>query len=540
MNRTCRVSLVLASTLGLSAWGACNRPQQPPTLPVPKTAPVAVPVPKAPADDSLFAYLRIRDPGRIAKALLGERAERAAQQQGLSLAELSPGKNAAVFLWDPGTQGFSAPPVAALLPVPPQGTLATRLAHAAGSEMVRPFGEATLSAMNPFGMARATAAGAALNQLTDEPQGSDAQLYVHVAAILARYGDQLRGGLNSALTAGAGSAGAAPSPQAALGMLGGYLDRLAAIKSLTLSLALLPQDLEIGTVVEDRAAAKDAGPFAVPDLTGLLPADDIRFQWNVRDLRRSLDQLWALYLPMLQERPAVRDQVRGLFDELARVCPQMQSAVAISLNPQSGVHAFGVTRPTDAQGLLEFARRAAGAISKGPLHDLYKDLFKQGGRAELSLQVQLQPAVRKLKGWPVDRYQYHLSASGPTPPESKALIEKLNRANYEVMRLGPYVIFALNAPIDGLVTQVLEGKASRPLRAHSAYPPGGFYYGDVDIAGFWSGVKALLPPTEAARLPSLPGPVGVMTFSGFEGPAATYYRAQLPRALLALLGVSPQ
>ena len=528
------LSLLLCTALGLSG---CNRARQPVTLPIPAVTQVPIPLPFVPADDSLFGYLRVRDPLALLRALSslsgGERLEALALARGWPLTDLKPGAGAALFVWDPAGQPLAATPVAAVLPVASSSALATRLHRAAGDGLVRGDGGGTLAALNPPGLARATAAGPALWQVAASQDPADVLLYVNLAGLLDRYGAQARSALRAASALGLSGATPTPgqpSPKATMAMLERLLDRLNTVKATSLSLSLSPEAVELATVVQERAGGTGGrGPVAAPDLTRLLPAAEVRLQWNARDLKRWVREYWEVYGALWSEQPALQAQLKSTLDEWAQVTPQAEMAVAVTLRPQ--VRAYLISKVADAGAALRVMRRAAASISSAGLQERYRE---QG----LRISVTVEPALRKLQGWPVDRYRYQVAVVDPgkVPAAARALFERLNGATYEAMQLGPYLVASFNDPLDVLAADVVAGRGGGALRARRVYPAGAVSYGDVDLEGLWAGVKALLPPEAGARLPAPPPHLGVATWFSYEGDQAALYRVQLPRTLLGLLG----
>lgn len=521
---------VTLSLLVLSA-GACNRAQKPATLPVPAVTRVAIPLAKAPSDDALLGYLRVRDPLKLSRGLFGDQVDAFAERRGLPLTSLRPGDGAAIFVWDPEGQPISATPVAAVLPVAAESPLGQRLSRMTGDGLMQGGRDGILAALNPPGMARATALGAAtLWQVARSQEPGDLGVYVNLASLVSRYGPRARealAGLAQNLPDKPATPGQ-PSPRAGLSMIEKLLDKVQSLKSLSFMVSLLPGDIEMATVVEDKQG-QPSEPLAVPDLTPLLPAGEVRVQFNVRDAQRWAREYWNVYGGVFAEQPGVAAQLKSLMDDFAKVAPRSQVAVAVALKPT--LRFYVIQAVPDAGALVALWRRNVAQMSSGPVHEMYAH---QG----IDMQISVTPAVRKLYGWPVDRYRYQVKGGDKFPPKVREFMGKVSEAPVEVMQLGNYVLVTMNDTADGLAQAVLTGRGGGAVRARAVYPAGGTSYGDVDLNGLWSGLREVLPPRDAQRMPELPAGMGPATFASFEGDGASYYRTQFPRALLGMLGVN--
>lgn len=519
------VALALCGALLGSACG----PKNPPALPVSEAKPIAVPMPAAPQDASLFAYLKIRDARQTVDMFGGPALTAGAAAQGLNLTELQPGRPAAVFAWDPdGADSPQAVPAVALLPIPAQGTLAGRLKLLATSAEVEPFPDGTIASMNAAVAERARAGREGLVQLLNAPLPFDGLLYLNASGIVNRYLPTLRNGLHAmepVLTAAAIQRPDAPSPKSIIGTLDGLFSSLEGLRAIAVGAKPYDGGLEISTLVQEQKA-HPGGPVSSPDLAQFLPVGDVRLVWNSRDTKRMLDFFMSVYGPILDDKPGVKAQVMPLVDEWAKASQRIDSAMSVSFGGEHGFRGHGLMRVDNAQAAFALVARSVQLFQAGPVHDAYKAMG-------IDVQVVRKAKARKLFGWPVDRYEYHLTMGQQVAdPASLAMMNKLSNMTYEVAQIGPYVAYALNGSLDDIVKPLFTGKGPNPMKATGAFPPGGHLYMECNVSSLLSGFKSLLPPPAADRLPSLPPqPDPVMLF-GYDSGDTGYYKLRVPGPLL--------
>lgn len=519
------VALALSSAL----LGSACAPKNPPALPVSEAKPIVVPMPAPPQDATLFGYLKLRDARQTVELFGGPMLTAGAAQQGLNLTELQQGRPAAVFAWDP--QGADAPqavPAVALLPMPAQGTLAARLKLLAATAELEPFPDGTMASMNPAVADRARAGREGLVQVLNAPLPFDGLLYLNAAAILNRYLPTLRGGLHAMeplLTAAAAQRKDAPSPKSIIGTLDGLFNSLEGLRAVAVGAKPYDGGIEISTLVQAQPW-QAGGPVPAPDLAQFLPLGDVRLVWNSRDIKRLVDFFMAIYGPMLDEKPGVRAQVMPLIDEWLKAGRRMDSAMSMSFGGERGFRGHGLMRVDNAAAAFALVGKSVQLFQAGPVHDAYKSMG-------VDLQIVRQAKTRKLFGWPVDRYEYRLTMSAQMPdPAMAAVWNKLSNMTYEVAQIGPYVAYALNGSLDEIVKPLFVGKGPNPMKATAAFPPGGHFYVDCNVASLLAGFKSMLPPPTAERLPDLPPQTDPVLLFGYDSGETGYYKLRVPGPLL--------
>lgn len=518
-------------------------PKQPPKLPVAAVQPVPVPMPATPPPSNapLFGYVKLRDLSRAISLFGGEATlGPLAQAQGVNLGEIVAGKPLSLFLWDPDRVDTPfALPLVGVFPVPAEGTIAGRLTSMNPSLKAEPWGELTAIGMNPKALDQARDQKDALLGIAGAETPFDALVYLHVDAMMSKYAPVLRQGIRAMLPMLALSAGrqpGAPSATSTVAMLEGLVSSLETVRGVAIGARPYDGGVELSALLQDKAARPgEKGPIAAPNLMQFLPAGDVNVVWNSRDVQRIVDFYMRLYGPILDEQPQLRTAIQGLVDEWMKIGRKSEMAASISLGGERLFRMQGLLRVDNPAALLALGRKTAGMFGQGPLHDAYK-------RLGVELQISTKQGVRKVQGWPVDRYEYKLGGPATTQATQAAsaglnrqLLDKLGGASYEVAQIGPYIVYAMNAPIDPVVTALFKGPSSAPGApgsAQVAFPPGGTLYADVNLSSLLKGAASLLPPEAAARIPSLPPEVGTLTFFGYDGGDVSYYKTRIPMTLI--------
>lgn len=522
---------VFAAASAVALFG-CNSPKSPPSIPVPAVTPVSVPQPAAPKDAELFGYLKLRDPAQLIQMLAGPTAPMMAQAQGIDLAELKAGQPATVFVWDPQGASMANMPVAALLPVPAAGTFVKKITSSVPVAQAAAQGDAaTMVALSPGAQQHAAAQTAALVEIAGAKLPFDGVLYLHAAPIMAKYGPVLRNALKTfepMMAAAALKQPGSPSPAATSAMFEGMISGLEALRSITIG-AEMKDGVDLSVLVEDKTAAGPGGPIAAADLVQFLPPGDVRMQWNVRDLRRMIDSYLKVYGGMLKDNAEVNKAVMPLIDEWAKASPRSDTAITMAFASDKGFRFQGIMKVEDGKRVFELMRKTTGVFSVGAVHDAYK---KMG----IDLAITGTQNVRKVRGWPVDRYVYKFEASGPNVlPAQKAIYDKFNGATYEVAQIGPYMVYAMNGSLEEVVESLFSGTGKYPLTATKLYPAGGTLYMDVDVANLVSALRTWVPAGQADKLPVIPAGSGMLTVWSYDGGATSYARIGVPKTLIGAI-----
>lgn len=534
---SCCLPSMLTAVLCVAPAG-CG-PKQPPKLPVATVQPIEVPMPAPPppSEAPLFAYLKVRDLTRTL-GLFGGPAVLAplAEAQGVQLDEIGAGKPLSLFLWDPDRVDTPfALPLVGLFPVPAQGTLARRLTSMNESLQAEAWGDMTSIGMNGKALDKARSQKDTLLGLSSAQTPFDALLYLHIEAVLQKYAPVLRQGIRAMqplLALSAARQPGTPSPASTMAMFEGLVSSLEALRAAAVGVRPYEGGVELSALVQEKQAkAAEKGPIAAPNLVQFLPAGDIKLVWNTRDIQRLADFYMRLYGPMLDEQPELRTLVQGLVDEWMKIGRKMETAVSFSIGGDKAFRGYGLMRVDSPAAILGLGRKMVGMLQQGPMHDAYQ-------RLGVDLQLAGKQGVRKVQGWPVDRYEYTTKLTGAAANSpAKGIWDKIGGMSYEVAQIGPYLVYALNAPVDEVVKALFKGPVagSTGLQALSAYPGGGSFYADIHIPSLLKGFASLMPPEAAGRIPTLPPEAGALQLFGYDAGEVGYYKARIPMTLLLAL-----
>jgi len=534
---TLRRELLVGLLLGAAAVSGCSGPKSPPKVPVVAAPALVIPTPAAPADPTLFAYLHISDPIPFVHQSLGPQYLDYAVQRGIKIADFQAGAPLVAFLWDPQGASFQEAPLVVLAPLPSDGDLVGLLKTTSPLVRTAPFGQSKTTTVLTLGDAaqeRARAGEAALLALTQAKQPFDATLHINATPILAKYGPLMHAGIKSMapmLATAAAQSPTAPSPQSSVAMLDQLVSELEGLKSFTLGANVSEEDLMLSALTasaDGTPGTPAGGPLAAPDLAQFVPPGDLRLQWNTRDVKRLTDWYLRVYGGLLSAKPELKAQVDELLADWLKAGRTMETAASLSFDPGKGLVMQGLMRVQDSAAAMAAIRRIVKKFSSGPVHDLYKNMG-------IELTIKSQQGVRKVKGNPVDRYEYGFhktEAQGPTPPALQGLLDKMSGLSYEVAQVGPYLVYTIGAPIESVTDGLFAGKGPYPMAAMKSFPGGGTLYLELDMGGVMRWLKALAP---AARLPIVPARASTVSAWSYDGGAVSYQRFVIPLALIKAL-----
>lgn len=525
--------------LGAAAVGGCSGAKSPPKVPVVTAPAVVVPTPAAPADPTLFAYLHINDPIAFVQQSVGSQYVEYAVQRGIKIADFQSGAPLVAFLWDPQGASMREAPVVVLAPLPSEGDLVGLIKTTSPLVRAAPLGASKTSTVLTLGDAaqeRAKTGEAALLALTQARQPFDLTLHVNAVPIMAKYGPLMHAGIQAmtpALTMAAAQSPTAPSAQSSAAMLEQMVSELEGLMSFTVGANVIDKDNDSELMLSLLTASADGGgsaggPVAAPNLAQFVPPGDLRLQWNTRDLKRLTDWYLRLYGGMLGAKPELKAQVDELVADWLKVGRTMETAASVSYDPSKGLVMQGLMRVEDSAAAMAAIRRIVKKFSSGPVHDQYKNLG-------IELTIKSQPGIRKVKGNPVDRYEYSFQKSADqaaAPPGLKLMLEKLSGLAYEVAQVGPYLVYTIGAPVESVTDGLFAGKGPYPMAAMKNFPGGGTLYLDLDMDGIMRWLKALAP---AAQLPIVPARARNISAWSYDGGAVSYQRIVIPLALIKAL-----
>ena len=532
-----RVGLFVGLFLGAAAMSGCGGAKSPPKVPIVTAPAIVVPKPAAPTDPTLFAYLHISDPIPFVQQSLGSQYLDYAVQRGIKIADFQAGAPLVAFLWDPQGASLKEAPLVVLAPLPSDGDLVGLIKTTSPVLRTAPLGQsktATAITLGDAAQERAKTAEPALLALTQAKQPFDATLHINATPIMAKYGPLMHAGIKGMapmLARAATQSPTAPDPQSSVAMLDQLVSELEGLKSFTIGANVSEEELLLSTLTasaDGTPGVTAGGPLAAPDLAQFVPPGDLRLQWNTRDVKRLTDWYLRVYGGFLAAKPELKAQVDELLADWLKAGRAMETAASVSYDPAKGLVMQGLMRVQDSAAAMAAIRRIVKKFSSGSVNDLYKSMG-------IELTIKSQQGLRKVKGNPVDRYEYSFHRTtdqGPTPPALKSLLDKLSGLSYEVAQVGPYLVYTIGAPIESVTDGLFAGKGPYPMAAMSSFPGGGTLYLELDMAGVMRWIKAVAP---AARLPTVPARASTIGAWSYDGGAVSYQRFVIPLALIKAL-----
>ena len=523
-------SLARVAALNLALFACCHG-QKVPTVPTAQQAgPLAIPNLAAPADPGVMGYVKVREPRKLVAELGEAEVRRVLSAKDLDLNILRPGVPATLVLWGPDGFAFDKIPLGAFVSMQqtPPGMLKDKESGA------QQLDELTFLPITPPAKEHAKSVGSLL-PLAREPGPWDVQLFLGLSSLTRTYGTQLHiglGALQGVLMAQPKKPGA-PDPAAMGSIFTKMLTRLEAMDSYALGLNFLPDEVELETVLRDRQSTP-GGAVSAPDLAQFLSADDIRMQWNLRDLGGKVNTYLDWYMPLLNAAtPGMAEPFRALLTDIGKL-GEAQTAISASFDATGQMRGEGVWLCKDPEGYLAALRRGIDMLNQKGVKDSYRELG-------FDIEATRAPSDRKIYGWPVEHFAMHMTLRKDARQEQRAAFEKMpflsamGNLRYDVMRMGGYVLFSINGSLEALAGRVLSGRGEHPLRAAHVFPAGGTVYGDVDMAGVVRMARSFLPKDAVAKLPDPQSLAGVVTFFSYDGGIASDSRVRVPRSIISAL-----
>lgn len=528
--------------------GSCGGRQQPPAPKVRTAPPVQIPAPTSVENPNIFAYLKLREPNKLVDRLgdwtslfqpgtNGAALRTILQSQGIALSDFRSGSHIGLFLFDP-TANVMKPPMAGLFPIPYNSDTARQLAKAMGGDNITSVSENTIIARDQEGLAQAIKSADTLNALNKASMPTDLAFYLNSQALMDKYGPVLRQQIQTiqALMSLAKPQGKMDMAQMQriLGVeMQAALDALEQTKYLGFNLDMPAEALDFSLILKAKAGTGlekglMGGPVAAPELTQFLDKTAfVKTGQSVRDLGTLID-LYMKYLGMAvgPSQEAAMKQMKADLEPFKKI-KDAHWSTSIAISPEGKMIYEGVMMTGDNDAMMKLIQEKMTVwINQGPLHDFYKGMG-------VEMMAKVNPKARKVRGWPVQVYEIQMTINQNMPAESRARIEKMfGNMAMEISQMGPYVLFTMGKPLDGLADRVFSEQGNEPIEAVRAYPPGGVLYVDFNLPALVNSMKGTMKPEEAARIPAFPAGTPPITGFGYHGEGMAYYRMMIPRALL--------
>mgnify|MGYP007034009598 FL=1 len=206
----------------------------------------------------------------------------------------------------------------------------------------------------------------------------------------------------------------------------------------------------------------------------------------------------------------------------------MSTAASVTIGGEQFVQMTSIMKVDDGKAAMQ-AMKNGFKLLQGP------EAKKSWEKLGIEMQSSSTPAVRKLHGWPVDRYEYSYKIVKPDLQQAQEMFNKLSNMKMEVAQVGNYLLFAMGDSVDAAVNALMTGKGAFPTEATKRFPAGGSAYIDVDL-------KRILETLEkqTGRPLGVPLPQGaeIVSAAAFDGGSSSQYQLYVPKPLVDMaLGV---
>jgi len=517
------VRSIPSAFLATALFVGCSGGKKPPSLPLSKPAPIAIAMPTAPDSRDLWGYVKLRDPGTVAAKLLGPMTQPMLLSMGLSPGDLKPGSVASMYLWDPEDKPAMSAPAALILPLPSDGERVSELARAFPESQRQAVPGGTLFALNAASQAKLQTQKESLLKLAAAPSPFDVVVYAYLDPILQKHGAALRELLLKA--SAAGQQAQLPGTQESVTKLFGQMvDAMTELKGAALAAHVDEHALELSLISQNKAAGTKAEPYAVPDLLPFLPPSHLRLQWNTRDMQKFMDFYMKTYAPMFDSQPPLKDAMQAVLREWQKAGQKMSMAAAISVGGETFLQMSSVMKVDDGKAAMQ-AMRSGFQLLQSP------ETRKSWEKLGIEMTSSAAQNVRKLHGWPVDRYEYSYKVTRPELRQAQTMFDKLSNVKMEVVQVGSYLVFAMGQSVDPTVNALMSGKGEFPAEALKRFPAGGSLYLDLDLRRILETVEKLRGQPLGFALP-----VGaeIVSAASFDGGQASQQKLYVPKPLVDL------
>jgi hypothetical protein len=492
----------------------------------------AIPLPPPLDDKSQLGYLRAHQVVRLADRVGAGPLVHMGAARGIDLRALDPERPLVVLVGDPAGGGWEKVPLAALLPIAPGGQMAQMITAVAGPDSVSQLAGNVAVALNrpPIDAAHG---GPLLETLSRAPLATDVEIYVHVAALMARYGDQLRKGI-AGMKDEMRKQSSAREQKIDASIADGYFDwieqTIDKLRSVTFAVGASESAIDFGAIAEDKTAAPrplSSTAQSMADLARFVPPGDLRIEARVKDMGRWMDSVFKIYDTVLKDDPQTLAELKDALRRWSRGTSQI--AISISPDAERMFTASYVTLADNAAERLEAVRKLAELWNR-------PGFAKVGEQTGLAVTTKIQRAARMIEGWPVDHLAFELKPTG-TNKAMNDIARFLSRPmEIDYMRVGSYLVYQVNGTpdsFDRMVRDLLAGKGQHPsLLARTDHPAGGFLYADLDVPHLMSSIEALMPQKERRDWPHLDETIPHVTFFGFDAASVSWFRSAVPTRLV--------
>jgi hypothetical protein len=190
----------------------------------------------------------------------------------------------------------------------------------------------------------------------------------------------------------------------------------------------------------------------------------------------------------------------------------------------------------DEAAALEYLQDSMSEIE--PMLKLYEDLG-------MPMTMELRQDAREHAG--VKIHQFKISIT--MPEEQMAALETMNmdfsNMSFDIALCDGLMLYTMgDTKIETMIDRVQDGNFEvEPLMARKVFPAGGFYYCDVDVARYVSGIASIMPQDPANPLPQMAvllSGAEPITAAGFSDDSMIMCSFNIPGSLMAKIGEAVQ
>lgn len=159
----------------------------------------------------------------------------------------------------------------------------------------------------------------------------------------------------------------------------------------------------------------------------------------------------------------------------------------------------------------------------------------------MPMTVEFKENVREYKGVKIHQYKTGVTMPEAEQAELQAMNVDMTNMVYDLAICDGLVLYAMgDTPIETLIDRVKDSEfTAKPLKARSIYPADGFYYCDIDIAQYISGISSILPKDPSNPLPQMANMLqgaDPITSAGFNEDGMVMWSVDIPGTLLSRIG----
>ena len=224
-------------------------------------------------------------------------------------------------------------------------------------------------------------------------------------------------------------------------------------------------------------------------------------------------------------------------DTLASWDEMMKSSMGLYAGSFSETLTFGgdsfmnlayVVEIKDEDAALEYLKKSMSDIA--PMLALYENLG-------MPMTMEFKEDAREHSGVKIHQFKVAIDM----PDEQMAALEAMNmnlsNMSFDIALCNHLMLYTMGeTKIETLIDRVRDEDFDvKPLQARQVYPDGGFYYCDVDVAKYLSGLGSIIPQDPSNPLPQMAVMLSgaePVTSAGFQNDGSVMWSINLPVSLM--------